>query len=75
MNTNLKQKNDSDCNFYIFEVGVNRKFDIRWVRKFCWDLSNVLSGGNWLFRWDCVFSGGTLYPSANYELESMRVFF
>ena len=45
---------------------VNRKFDFRSVLKFCWDLSNVISGGKWLFRWDCVFSGGTLYPSANY---------
>ena len=51
---------------YIFKMGVNRKFDFRWVWKFCWDLSNVISGGNWVFRWDCVFSGGTLYPSANY---------
>ena len=48
-------------------MGVNRKFDFRQVWKFCWDLSNVISGGNWLFRWDCVFSSGTLYPSANYE--------
>ena len=51
---------------YIFRMGVNTKFDFRRVWKFCWDLSNVMSGGNWLFRRDCVFSGGTLYPSANY---------
>ena len=53
---------------YLFEIGVNRKFDFRWIWKFCWGLSNFISGGNWLFRWDCVFSGGTLYSSANYEL-------
>ena len=47
-------------------MGVNRKFYFRQVWKFCRDLSNVISGGNWLFRWDCSFSGGTLYPSANY---------
>ena len=47
-------------------MGVNRKFDFRRVWKFCWDLSNVISGGNWLFRWGCVFSGGTLYPSVNH---------
>ena len=47
-------------------MGVNRKFDFRPVWKFCWDLSTVISGGNWLFKWDCVFSDGTLYPSANY---------
>ena len=51
-------------------MGVNRKFDFRQVWKFCWDLSNVISGGNWLFRWDCVLSGGILYPSANYVLKS-----
>ena len=52
---------------YIFKMGVNNKFDFRRVWKFCWDLSNAISGGNWLFRWDCVFPGGTLYPSANYD--------
>ena len=36
-------------------MGMNRKFDFRWVWKFCWALSNVISGGNWLFRWNCVF--------------------
>ena len=40
---------------HIFEMGVNRIFDFRWVWKFCCDLSNVISGKNWLFRWDCVF--------------------
>ena len=47
----------SACCFlkHIFEMGVNRKFDFRWVWKFCWDLSNVTSSGNWLFRWDCIF--------------------
>ena len=25
------------------------------VWKFCRDLSKVISGGNWLFRWNCVF--------------------
>ena len=53
-----------------FEVYIrdNRKFDFRRVWKFCWGLSNVISGDNWLSRWDCVFSGGILYPSSNYEL-------
>ena len=54
---------------YIFKMGVNRKFDFRRVWKFCWDvISNVISDGNWHFRWDSVFSGGTLYPSVNYGL-------
>ena len=34
---------------------VNRKFNFRPEWKSCWDLSNVISGGNWLFRWDSVF--------------------
>ena len=53
-----------------FEVYIrdNRKFDFRRVWKFCWGLSNVISGDNWLSRWDCVFSGGILYPSSKYEL-------
>ena len=38
----------------------------RLVWKFCWDLSHVISDGNWLFRSNCAFSGRTLYPSANY---------
>ena len=46
---------------HIFEMGVDRKFDFRR------DLSNAISGENWLFRWDCAFSGGTFHPSANYE--------
>ena len=45
---------------------VNRKFDFSLVWEFCWDLSIVISGGNCLFRCDCVFSGGTFYPSVNY---------
>ena len=36
-------------------------YNFRWVWKFYWDLSNVISGGNWLLRLDCVFSGETLY--------------
>ena len=44
---------------YIFKMGVNRKFDFRQVWKFCWDLSNIISGGTVFFRWD-------LYPAANY---------
>ena len=40
---------------YIFEMGVNRKFDFWQVWKFCWYLSNAISGGNWLFRWYCFF--------------------
>ena len=57
---------------YIFEVGVNRKFDFRWVGMFCWDLSNVISGGNWLFRLDFVFSAGTL-PFCEQCFESIFV--
>ena len=53
---------------YIFEMGLKRKFDFRRVWKFCWGLSNVISGDNRFSGWDCVFSGGILYPSANYEL-------
>ena len=52
---------------YIFEKRVNRKFNFRRDWNFCWDWGNVISGGNWLSRWECVFSSGTLYPSANYE--------
>ena len=51
---------------HVFKMRVNWKFDFRQDWKFCWDLSNANSGGNWLFRSDYVFSGGTLYPSANY---------
>ena len=47
------------------EMRVNRKFDFRQDWKFCWDLSTVISD-NWLFRWNCVFSCATLYPSENY---------
>ena len=53
---------------HVFKMRVNWKFDFRRDWKFCWDLSNANSGGNWLFRSDCVFSGGTLYPSVNYGL-------
>ena len=51
---------------YIFKKGKNKKFDFRQVWKFCWDLCDVISGGSSFFRWDWVFSGGTLYPSENY---------
>ena len=44
---------------------VNRKLDFSWDWIFCWDLSNVISRRNWLFRWDFVFSSGTFYPLAN----------
>ena len=47
---------------YIFVMGVNRKLDFWWTWKFCCDLSNVISGGKWLFRWDYVFSGGICMP-------------
>ena len=39
---------------YIFKMGVNRKFGLRQVWKLRWDLSNVISGGDWFFRWDFV---------------------
>ena len=42
------------------------------IWKFCWDFTNVISGGNWLFRWDCVFSGGIFCPSASY---ATKIFF
>ena len=48
-------------------MGVNRKLDFSWDWKFCWDLSNVISGRNWFFRWDFGFSKGIFYPSANYD--------
>ena len=54
-------------------MGVNRKFDFRQVWGFCWDFRNFISGGNWLFRCDCVFSGGTLYPSANYGNQNLKL--
>ena len=44
---------------------VNKKLDFSWDWKFCWDLSNVISGRNWLFRRYFVFSSRTFYPSAN----------
>ena len=29
---------------------------VNWlVWKLCWDLNKVISGGNWLFRWNYVF--------------------
>ena len=48
-------------------MGVNKRLGFSWDWKFCWDLSNVISGRNWLFRWDLVFSSGSFYPSANYD--------
>ena len=40
---------------HIHDMGMNRKFDFRQDGKFCWDLSDGISGGNWLIRWDCIF--------------------
>ena len=37
---------------------MNKKFDFRRLCRFCWDLSNVISGGNWLFRWAVFFQVG-----------------
>ena len=51
----------------MFEMIVNRKLDFSWGWKFCWDLSNVISGRNWLSRGDFVLSSGTFNPSANYD--------
>ena len=51
---------------HIFKMRMNRRLDFRQFWKFFWDLNDVISGGNWLFGWDYVFSGGTLHPSANY---------
>ena len=45
----------------------NSKFDFRWDWMFCWDLCNVITGGNWVLSWDC-FSRWTLYPSGNYVI-------
>ena len=36
-------------------MGVNRNFDFMCVWKFCCDLSSVISDGNGLFTWGCVF--------------------
>ena len=41
---------------------VNKKFDLSWDWKFQWDLRIAISGGNWLFRWDFLFSGVTCTP-------------
>ena len=49
---------------HIFVLGMNRKLDFRQDWKFCWNLIIAIEGGNWLFRLDCGFSFGTLYPSA-----------
>ena len=59
----------SSWNFFkhIFEMGVNRKSDFSLDWKFCLDWSNIISGRNWLFRWDFLFSSGNFYPSANYD--------
>ena len=38
-----------------FAMGMNRKFDFRQDWQFYWDLSNVISSGKLLFRWDCFF--------------------
>ena len=59
--------------FMLIRAGTNQllkyilEMEVRLDWHFCWDLSNAISGGNWLFKWDFAFSGGTLYPSANYE--------
>ena len=59
---------------YIFEMGVNRKFDFRQVWKFCWDLSNVISGGNWLFRWD-YFSRWEFAPLYSFVIFMMAYWY
>ena len=41
---------------------VNRKSYFWQVWKFFWDLSYVISGGNWIFKWDCVFQVGLCTP-------------
>ena len=60
-----------------WSIYIQDGIDFRWVWKFCWDLSNVASSGNWLSRWDCVLSGGTLYPSVNHGnlLTKWKMFF
>ena len=35
---------------YIREMGVNKKFDFRRDWKFCWNLSNIISGGTVFFQ-------------------------
>ena len=51
---------------YVF-MEMNRKFDSRQDWKFCWDLSNVMSVGNWIVWSDCVFSRRNLCSFLNYE--------
>ena len=50
-------------------MGVNMRLDFSWGCSFCWDLSNGISGMNWIFRWDFVISSGTFYASANYDYD------
>ena len=47
---------------YIFEMGVNRKFDFRRNLKFCWDLSNAISGGNRFLGGTVLFQVGLFNP-------------
>ena len=54
---------------------VNRKFDFWRVWKFCWDLSNVISGGNWLFKWDCVFFKWDFVPLCELWAMSPKKYF
>ena len=46
-------------------MGVNRKLGFSCDRKFCWDLSNVISGRTWLCRWDFAVSSGTYHLDLN----------
>ena len=43
-------------------MGVNRKFDFRRNLKFCWDLSNAISGGNWFLGGTVLFQVGLCNP-------------
>ena len=47
-------------------IGINKCLSVKHCILLTWLQSSWKPGGNWLFRWDCIFSGGILYPSANY---------
>ena len=49
---------------------------VNWlVWKFCWDLIKVNSGGNWLFKWNCVFFRWDFIPLCELWLKAKTMFY
>ena len=49
---------------------------VNWlVWKFCWDFKKVISGENWLLRWNCVFFGWDFVPLCELWLKAKAIFY